>query len=73
MLKERQRKRFKSPIYVLPDDTLRVAITGRDGRTEIHSEKIKRDMVIDTIVTFDVVGEFGLKEGVGAVFGRTDG
>ena len=61
-----------SSIYVNPEDELRCTIT--DSATDlvfVHTEKIGREMVVDTIVTFDIeTPTLGLKSGIGAVFGE---
>lgn len=72
MIQERQRKKLSGgPVHVLPGDKLICTVTDKKtGRVERFEEEIGRLMVIDTVVTFDVKDEFGLEDGIGAVFGR---
>ena len=72
MIRERQRHQFDSgPMHCLPGDKLFVQVTDqKTGRIEHYEEEIGRSMVIDTIVTVDVKDEFGLEDGIGAIFGK---
>lgn len=66
MFKERGRYTLKEPVNVQAGDLL-VCTIGQTGET--IRECIGRTGRIDTIVTFDVDNEFGLKSGIGAIFG----
>lgn len=56
----------------MPGDTLRVCVTDPiTGKTDQFDELIGRDMIVDTVVTFELdEPEFGLSDGIGAVFGQ---
>lgn len=59
------------PIHVIPDDILKVTVRDRQlGETFLFEEKIGREMAIDTVITLDIQDEFGMKDGIGAIFGR---
>lgn len=73
MLKERQRNKLSYPVNLLPGDILVCEV--QDSETgEVHkfTEKIGRQMKVDTVVTFDVDADepvLGIVDGIGAVFG----
>lgn len=72
MIQERQRNKLSGgPVAVLPGDKLYCSVHDRKTKkTHTFVEEIGRSMVIDTVVTFDVKDEFGLEDGIGAVFGK---
>jgi hypothetical protein len=71
MIRERQRNNLAGgPVTLCTGDQLICRVTDKDGRTETFREDIGRSQIVDTVVTFDVEGEFGLKDGIGAVFGK---
>ena len=73
MIRERQRNKLSHSVHMLPHDVLKCSVHERaTNKTHVFEEHIGRTMVIDTVVTFDVTGEFGLEDGIGAVFGKTD-
>jgi len=71
-MKERQRDHFHSSVDVQPGDELHCTVTDRKtGKRHRFVDKIGRRLKIDTIVTFDAEpGDFGLKDGIGTVFGE---
>lgn len=72
MIRVRQRNKLAGgPVLCLPGDRLICTVQDRKTKKE-HKfvEDIGREMVIDTAVTFDVIDEFGLEDGIGAVFGH---
>jgi len=73
MLRERQRNRLHHPVQVHPDDRLRCRVYDLETKkTHEFTETIGRQMVVDTVVTFDIVEpELGLVDGIGAIFGRS--
>lgn len=71
MIRERQRSKLDGPLHMLPGDKLICTVTDRKtGEQHTFEENIGRQMVVDTVVTFDCAGILGLKDGIGAVFGR---
>lgn len=68
MITERKRHDMR-PVAVVPGDILICTVHDKKGTQEFR-ENIGRSMQLDTIVTFDVKNEFGLKDGIGAVFGK---
>jgi|WetSurMetagenome_2_1015567.scaffolds.fasta_scaffold02116_7 hypothetical protein len=61
------------PVKVLPGDELRCTVHDRKGHFQTFVEKIGKAFTVDTIVTFDVDEPlFGLKDGVGAIFGTSE-
>ena len=71
MIQERQRHAFSAPVHVLPGDKLICTATDKKTKkTHVFEENIGRTMTIDTVVTFDAKNEFGLEDGIGAVFGK---
>ena len=72
MLKERLRHTFANPIKLKPSDLLQCTVSDRET-TQVFSERIGREVTIDTVVTFDVVDPIlGLSDGIGAIFGRAE-
>jgi hypothetical protein len=74
MIRERNRHKLAGgPVNVMPGDRLFCTVQDRKTKKE-HTfiEEIKRPLVVDTVVTFDVAGEFGLEAGIGAVFGKQE-
>jgi hypothetical protein len=70
MIRERERHKLSRSVAVCPGDQLVCTVREKDGREQTFRENIGRSLVIDTIVTFDVKDEFGLEDGIGAVFGK---
>lgn len=70
----RERNRHTLPtIKLIPGDILHCAVDDRaQGMTHHFYEKIGREMTVDTLVTFDVTNEFGLANGIGAIFGEAN-
>jgi len=73
MLRERQRTQLQHPVLINPDDRLQCRIHDqKTGKTHVFTEVIGREMVVDTVVTFDVDEPvLGLVDGIGAIFGRS--
>lgn len=72
MLKQRKQYKLERPVQVTPGDTLVVTVKDKKG-TQDFREEIGRTMTVDTVVTFDAKDEFGLEDGVGAIFGKSKG
>jgi hypothetical protein len=71
ILKERQRHPLKFPLHVRPGDKIVCTCKDKTGRVERVEENINREMIVDTVVTFDIITPtLGLSEGVGAIFGK---
>ena len=72
MIRERQRNELvRGPITLFPGDRLIATVKDElTGEEHTFEEEIGRTMVVDTVVTFDCKDEFGLKDGIGAVFGK---
>jgi hypothetical protein len=70
MIRERQRNKLDYAVHLAPCDRLICDVTDKDGQTQRFTEEIGRTIVVDTVVTFDVKDEFGLEDGIGAVFGK---
>jgi hypothetical protein len=69
MLKERQRYKLPGSIPVEPGDSFTCSVSEK-GKIYEFREKIGRNMMIDTIVTFDTDdNELGVA-GIGAIFGE---
>ena len=68
MIQERKRHKRPKPVTLNPAHTLRCAVVGKT--VEECVIPVGRTLVIDTIVTFDLQGEFGFEDGIGAIFGR---
>ncbi|KPK52829.1 MAG: hypothetical protein AMS22_08390 [Thiotrichales bacterium SG8_50] len=68
----KERKRYSiAPIRLYPGDRLNCEITDEQGVKHRFTDDIDNDgLVVDTIITFDVEGELGLKAGFGAAFGK---
>jgi len=58
-------------VRVLPDDVLVCKVQDRENKLEYQfMEHIGKEMIVDTIVTFDIDGPIlGLVNGIGAIFG----
>lgn len=69
---ERQRYSLGRVVSILPGDLLVVEVEDRATKEKItFREQIGRTMKVDTIVTFDVKDQYGLVEGIGAIFGKS--
>ncbi len=77
VLKERQRHTLPVTVHTRPGDQLRCTVQDRKTmRQYSYREEIGRELVIDTIVTFDIPpGEtvLGLTNGIGGIFGKAVG
>ena len=69
-MRERCRHKLPHPVSVFPGDKLICSVTEK-GQCYEFREDVGREMVIDTILTFDVDEEIlGLENGIGAIFGK---
>lgn len=61
----------KSPIHLMPGDTIRLSHTDEDGtHREVLQHPINQRMVVDVALVVDVEpGELGLETGIGGIFG----
>jgi hypothetical protein len=73
-MKIRNRHSFTHPIHLQPGDKFICTVTEHGREVFSTAEDIGREMVLDTVVTFDIepddLEELGLAEGIGAVFGK---
>ena len=69
---ERQRHTLTTPVFLAPGDVL--ICTVQDKKTfHKFTEKIGREITVDTVVTFDVDEPvLGLSDGIGAIFGKAE-
>ena len=70
MLRLRFRERIK-PLWLMAGDSLRLTIRDTNGSEPYtHVEDIGRSMKVDQVLVYDVVNQFGLKDGIAVIVGE---
>jgi hypothetical protein len=70
MLTKRAGNFLKKELHLLPGDSLQLWEVRGEQRTLLHTEPIARTMDVNYVMTFDVVNELGMSEGIGCAFGK---
>ena len=71
-MRERQRSTLKNPVLLQPGDALICTVVDKK-RCYRFQENIGREVIVDTVVTFDVDEPvLGLSDGIGAIFGKAE-
>jgi hypothetical protein len=63
-------KKRVAPMNVVGGDTVRVTITGRDGRGETVNHTIDKVATYNTIAVGEIENELGFKDGLVGVIGN---
>lgn len=68
-MKELEREKLSTPIYVYPKDTIRLTYTDGVNTETVLEREIGEEMVLDEVVIFSVEkGDFGAEAGIGGAF-----